>query len=138
MMNYKQKMPMMYGNGGKVENAHSQIDKLTSIDDLAKQIDSSTLNEISHATDIFGNMSLYEANRKDGSKAYMSRDFYGDNTKENREMIKNLLLSQIIQNPNFSDTLSTSGNPSELEMRQQTMKEAGNPFKNFLKMIMGG
>ena len=104
--------------------AHDNIDNLINIE---------TLNRISHSSDMFGNQALYQAQTKGGDKRHILQNFGGETGKQDLELIDYLLREQIRENPTFSDTLTTE----ELPGVKKTMAQAGNPFKNILRMIMG-
>ena len=107
-----------------MEKAHDNIDNLILVD---------TLNRIAHSTDMFGNQALYQAKTKGGDMRHILQNFGGSTGKEDLQLMDYLLREQIKANPAFSDTLTTE----ELPGVKKTMAQAGNPFKNILRMIMG-
>ncbi len=134
-MNYKQKMQMMYGHGGKVENAHSQIDELTSLDDLANQIDPETIQLQRSGMTPFGGGTnyLYGAQTEGGDSREILRHEPGYPTKD--KQIQNLvnLISEVTKNPAFSDTLTS-------ENRGDIIKElnySGKPLRYLYNLIVG-
>ena len=104
--------------------AHENIDR---------EILLESLNRLTHSTDMFGNQALYQFETKGGDIGHILRNFSGGTDKKDLELIDYLLREQISNNPAFSDTLATE----ELPGVKKTMAQAGNPFMNILRMIMG-
>jgi len=118
------KMLSQMPNAPKEPKAHDNIDNL---------LVANSLNRIAHSTDMFGNQALYEVKTKGGEKRHILRDFGGGAEKDDLELIDYLLREQIKTEPSFSDTLSSK----ELPGVRKNMAQAGNPFKNIIKMIIG-
>ena len=104
--------------------AHENIDREILIE---------SLNRLTHSTDLFGNQALYQFGTKGGDKGHILRNFGGGTTKEDLQLIDYLLKQQIMENPEFSDTLTTE----ELPDVKKNMAQSGHLFKNILRMIMG-
>jgi hypothetical protein len=87
------------------QNGHSMIDSLIQINDAKNQIDPSTINRTMHGN--YGNnmMAMYEALTKGGEKRNIQRYMPSIGTKENFQLMDELLRQEVGFNPNFSDTV---------------------------------
>ena len=117
-------------------NAHSNIDSLISIDDLANQIDPSTIREVRAGPSPFAlsRNALYNALTKGGEKREIFRQGYPsheDDDKDRRlEMLHNVI-KEFTQNPASPDTVTAETRPGI----KAELDYSGKPLK-YLKCLL--